>query len=97
MKAKKASNSSCPLKLFSFADALCVAVLSVINACVLLTVMFVVTVSEGIDTQFLFHVLVSAFAASVVMLSIGVMIERKHDIEAWYIANDRKSNETHSI
>lgn len=97
MKATKASSNSCPLKLFSFADALCVAVLSIINASILLTVMFVATVSKGIDTQFLFHVLVSAFAMSVVMLSIGVMIERKHDIKAWHIANDRKSNETHII
>lgn len=97
MKAAKESSNSCPLKLFSFSDAWCVAVLSVINAGIALTVALVATVSEGIDLGFLYHVAICAFAASVVMLSIGVMIERKHDIKEWHIANDRKSNETHVI
>ena len=97
MKAAKASSNKCPLKLFSFADALCVAVLSVINASIALTVALVATASEGIDVGFLYHVAICAFAASIVMLCIGVMIERKHDIKAWHIANDRKSNETHII
>lgn len=95
MKAPKASSSDCPLRIFSFADALCVAVLSVINASIALTVALVATVSEGVDTQFLFHVFACAFPVSVAMLSIGVMIERKHDIKAWHIANDKECNETH--
>lgn len=93
----KAKSSSCPLKLFSFADAWCVACLSVINAAIALTVALVATVSEGIDTQFLYGVCVFAFAVSVIMLSIGVMIERRNDIKAWHIANDKESNETNII
>lgn len=97
MKAAKESSNSCPLKLFSFSDAWCVAVLSVINASIALTVALVATVSEGIDVGFLYHVAICAFAVSVVMLSVGVMIERKHDIKAWHIVNDKESNETHII
>lgn len=97
MKAPKASSNRCPLKLFSFSDAWCVAVLSVINASIALTVALVATVSKGVDTQFLFHVFACAFPVSVAMLSIGVMIERKHDIKAWHIANDKESNETNII
>lgn len=97
MKAPKASRSDCPLKLFSFADALCVAVLSFINASILLTVMFLVTASQGIDIQFLYGVCMFSFAVSIVMLSIGVMIERNHDIKEWHIANDKESNETNII
>lgn len=97
MKAPKASRSDCPLKLFSFADALCVAVLSFINACIAATVVLIATVSEGIDVQFLYRVLICAFAAFVVILTIGVMIERGVDIKAWHIANDKESNETNII
>lgn len=97
MKAPKASSSDCPLKIFSFDDALCVAVLSFINACIAPTVVMLATVSQGIDIQFLYRVLICAFAVSVVMLSIGVMIERSGDIKAWHIANDKESNETHNV
>lgn len=97
MKAPKASRSECPLKIFSFADALCVAVLSFINASIILTVMFLVTASQGIDIQFLYGVCVFSFAVSVIMLSIGVMIERKNDIKAWHVANDKESNDTNII
>lgn len=97
MKVSKASRSDCPLKLFSFSDAWCVAVLSVINASMLLTIMFLVTASQGIDIQFLYRVCVFSFAVSIVMLSIGVMIERNSDIKAWHIANDKGSNETHNV
>lgn len=97
MKAPKASRSDCPLKLFSFSDALCVAVLSFINGCIAATVVLIATVSQGIDIQFLYRVLIFAFAVSVVILGIGVMIERSSDIKAWHIANDKKSNETHII
>lgn len=97
MKAPKASKGSCPLKIFSFADALCVAVLSFINASMILTVMFLVTASQGIDTQFLYGVCAFSFAVSIVMLSIGVMIERRNDIKAWHIVNDKESNETHNV
>ena len=97
MKAPKASSNRCPLKIFSFADALCVAVLSFINACTLTTVMLLATASQGIDTPFLYGVCVFSFAVSVAMLSICVMIERKHDIKAWHIANDKESNETRII
>lgn len=97
MKAPKASSSDCPLKLFSFSDALCVAVLSFINASIAVTVVLIATASQGIDTQFLYRVLIFAFAVSVVMLSIGVMIERNHDIKEWHIANDKESNETNII
>lgn len=97
MKASKASSSDCPLKVFSFDDALCVAVLSFINACVAPTVVLLATASQGIDIQFLYLVFICAFAVSVVMLSIGVMIERRGDIKAWHIANDKESNETHII
>lgn len=97
MKAAKASRSECPLRIFSFADALCVAVLSFINASMLLTVTFLVTASQGIDIQFLYGVFVFAFAVSIVMLSIGVMSERKNDIKAWHIVNDKESNETHNV
>ena len=97
MKAAKASRSECPLKIFSFADALCVAVLSFINASMILTIMFLVTASQGIDIQFLYGVCVFSFAVSVVMLSIGVMIERRNDIKARHIANDKESNETNII
>lgn len=81
MKAPKASRNDCPLKLFSFADALCVAVLSFINASMITTVIFLTTASQGIDVQFLYGVCVFSFAVSIVMLSIGVMIERNHDIK----------------
>ena len=97
MKAPKASSSDCPLKIFSFDDALCVAVLSFINACIAPTVVMLATVSQGIDIQFLYRVFICAFAVSVVMLGIGVMIERRGDIKAWHIANDKESNETHII
>ena len=97
MKAPKASKGSCPLKIFSFDDALCVAVLSIINACVAPTIVLLATVSQGIDTQFLYLVFICAFAVSVVMLSIGVMIERKGDIRAWHVANDKESNKKHII
>lgn len=97
MKAPKVSNNNCPLKIFSFSDAWCVAVLSFINACVAPTVVLLATVSQGIDTQFLYRVFICAFAVSVVMLSIGVMIERRGDIKAWHIANDKESNDTHII
>lgn len=97
MKASKASNNDCPLKIFSFSDAWCVAVLSFINACVASTVVLLATASQGIDIQFLYRVFICAFAVSVVMLSIGVMIERRGDIKAWHIANDKESNETHII
>lgn len=97
MKAPKASRSDCPLKLFSFSDALCVAVLSFINGCIAATVVLIATASEGIDVQFIYRVFICAFAVSVVMLSIGVMIERRGDIKAWHIANDKESNETHII
>lgn len=97
MKAAKASRSDCPLKIFSFADALCVAVLSFINASIAVTVVLIATASQGIDTQFLYRVLIFAFAVSVVMLSIGVMIERSGDIKAWHIVNDKESNETHNV
>ena len=97
MKASKASSSDCPLKVFSFDDALCVAVLSFINACVAPTVVLLATVSQGIEVQFLYRVFICAFAVSVVMLSIGVMIERRGDIKAWHIANDKESNETRII
>lgn len=97
MKASKASSSDCPLKVFSFDDALCVAVLSFINACVAPTVVLLATVSQGIDIQFLYRVFICAFAVSVVMLSIGVMIERRGDIKAWHIANDKEINDTNII
>ena len=97
MKATKESSNSCPLKVFSFADAWCVAVLSVINASFVTTVVLVATISDSIDTSFLFRIWVFTFAVSIAMLSIGVMIERKHDIKAWHIANDKESNETHII
>ena len=97
MKAPTASRSDCPLKIFSFADALCVAVLSFINACTLTTVMLLATANQGIHTQFLYGVCVLSFAVSVAMMSIGVMIERKHDIKEWHIANDKESNETRII
>lgn len=97
MKVPKASRCDCPLKLFSFADALCVAVLSFINASMLLTVLFLATASQGIDVQFLYDICVFSFAVSIAMLSIGVMIERKNDIKAWHIANDKESNETSII
>lgn len=97
MKAAKASRNECPLKIFSFADAACVAVLSCINASTILTVMFFVTASQGIDIQFLYGVCVFSFAVSIVMLSIGIMIERRNDIKAWHIANDKESNETNII
>ena len=97
MKAPKASRNDCPLKMFSFADAWCVACLSFINACIAATVVLIATVSEGIDVQFLYRVLIFAFAVSVVMLSIGVMIERSGDIKAWHIVNDKESNETHNV
>lgn len=97
MKAPKASSSNCPLKIFSFADALCVAVLSFINACMITTVIFLTIASQGIDIQFLYGVCVFSFAVSIVMLSIGVMIERRGDIKAWHIANDKESNETNII
>lgn len=97
MKAPKASRSDCPLKIFSVADALCVAVLSFINASMILTIMFLATASQGIDTQFLYGVCAFSFAVSIVMLSIGVMIERRNDIKAWHIANDKESNETNII
>lgn len=83
--------------MFSFADAWCVACLSFINACIAATVVLIATVSEGIDVQFLYRVLIFAFAVSVVMLSIGVMIERSGDIKAWHIVNDKESNETHNV
>ena len=63
----------------------------------LLTVMFLVTASQGIDIQFLYGVCVFSFAVSIVMLSIGVMMERNNDIKAWHIANDKESNETNII
>lgn len=97
MKAVKASSNSCPLKLFSFADALCVAVLSVINASFVTTVVLVATISDSVDTSSLFRICMFTFAVSVAMLSIGVMIERKHDIKEWHIANDKESNETPNI
>lgn len=97
MKAPKASRNDCPLKLFSFSDALCVAVLSFINASIAATVVLIATVSQGIDVQFIYRVLICAFAVSVVMLSIGVIIERSGDIKAWHIANDKESNETNII
>ena len=97
MKAPKASNNDCPLKIFSCSDALCVAVLSIINACVAPTVVLLATVSQHIDTQFLYRVFICAFAVSVVMLSIGVMIERKGDIKAWHVVNDKESNKKHII
>lgn len=97
MKAPKSSKDSCPLKIFSFSDAWCVAVLSFINACIAPTVALLATASQGIDIQFLYRVFICAFAVSVVMLSIGVMIERRGDIKAWHIANDKESNETNNI
>ncbi len=97
MKAAKESSNRCPLKLFSFADALCVAGLSVINASFVTTVVLVATVRDSVDTSFLFRICVFTFAVSIAMLSIGVMIERKHDIKAWHIADDKESNETHII
>lgn len=62
-----------------------------------MTVVLIATASQGIDTQFLYRVLIFAFAVSVVMLSIGVMIERSGDIKAWHIVNDKESNETHNV
>lgn len=97
MKAPKASRNDCPLKMFSFADAWCVACLSFINACIAATVVLIATVSEGIDVQFLYRVFICAFAVFIVVLTVGVMIERKHDIKAWHIANDKESNETYII
>lgn len=76
---------------------MCVAVLSFINASIAVTVVLIATASQGIDTQFLYRVLIFAFAVSVVMLSIGVMIERSGDIKAWHIVNDKESNETHNV
>ena len=97
MKDQKTSKGSCPLKIFSFSDALCVAVLSFFNACLAATVVLIATASQGIDIQFLYRVFICAFAVSVVMLIIGVMIERRGDIKAWHIANDNESNETNNI
>lgn len=96
-KVPKASRSDCPLKIFSFSDALCVAVASFISACMATTIVLIATVSQGIDIQFLYGVCVFSFAVSIVMLSIGVMIERRNDIKAWHIANDKESNETNII
>lgn len=97
MKAPKASRNDCPLKMFRFADAWCVACLSFINACIAATVVLIATVSEGIDVQFLYCVFICAFAVFIVVLTVGVMIERKHDIKAWHIVNDKENNETHIV
>lgn len=96
-KVPKASRSDCPLKIFSFSDALCVAVASFISACMATTVVLIATVSQGIDVQSLYRMFICAFAVFIVVLTIVVMIERRNDIKAWHIANDKESNETNII